>query len=340
MRRWVVVAITASELGSTRTLGRDDALIMNHCEPFKLLSLIALPGPVLDLFRQRTELITGTVDDAAEVEPDALLTSIGVPRLDEGAIGRLPNSIKAIASYSAGLDHIDLPAAAAREIAVFNTPGVLGDAVADAAILLILGAARRVTESVALLREGRWEGWSPDQLLGVGLAGKTLGILGMGDIGRRAAIRARGFGMKIAYHNRRQIVGEKAVYFADPRKLVAASDVLLLAWPSVPATRRFICADTLDLAKPNLILINIGRGDLVNDDDLIAALHKRRILAAGLDVFDGEPNMNPSYLALPNAFLLPHIGSSTIEARMAMAAMLLDALVDHFCGRVPANRVV
>jgi glyoxylate reductase len=306
----------------------------------KLLSLLDLPGPVEQVFRSRLKLINGTLDRVVELNPDALLTSIGVTRLDEQEIGRLPSSVKAIATYSVGLDHIDLTAAAERQIAVFNTPGVLGDAVADAAMLLILGAARRVTESVSLLREGRWRGWSPIQLLGVGLAGKMLGILGMGDIGRRVAIRARGFGMQIAYHNRRRLDDEDALYLEDPRSVVAESDILLLAWPSVPETRRFIAAGTLALAKPNLILINIGRGDLVEDSDLIASLRDRRILAAGLDVFDGEPSINPAYLELPNAFLLPHIGSSTWEARIAMAQVLVDALEAHIAGRMLANRVV
>jgi glyoxylate reductase len=306
----------------------------------KLLSLLDLPDQVEEVFQNHVELVHGTLADAVEHKPDALLTSIGVASLDEERIARLPSSVRAIATYSVGLDHIDLSAAAARRIAVFNTPGVLGDAVADAAMLLILGAARRVTESVSLLREGRWHGWSPTQLLGVSLVGKSLGILGMGDIGRRTALRARAFGMKIAYHSRRRLDDEDALYFEDPRAVVAESDVLLLAWPSVSETRRFIAADTLALARPNLILINIGRGDLVEDSDLIAALRDRRILAAGLDVFDGEPNINPAYFKLPNAFMLPHIGSSTWEARIAMAEVLVDALEAHMTGRIPANRVV
>lgn len=305
----------------------------------KLLSLIDMPERVMRVFAGCGDLIAGKPEDAAAVQPDALLCSIFPYRFDRATIEGLPPSVKAIATYSVGYDHIDLAAARDRGIAVFNTPGVLSDAVADAALLLILGAARRATESIAMLREGRWTGWTPQQLIGDGLGGKTLGILGMGSIGQRIATRARGFGMDIAYHNRRPVEGEDARYFADPRDLIAASDVLVLAWPSTPETRGFINADTLAGARPNLIVVNIGRGDLVNDADLIAALRDGRILAAGLDVFNGEPNIAPGYLDLPNAFLLPHIGSSTWEARIAMAQVLVDALDAHARGETVANRI-
>lgn len=248
--------------------------------------------------------------------------------------------MNAIATYSVGHDHIDLQAAAERKIAVFNTPGVLADAVADAALLLILGAARRATEAIELLRSGSWTGWSPAQLNGMGLTGKTLGILGMGDIGRRVARRARAFGMEIAYHNRQRLDLGEGRYVCDPRELLRESDVLLLAWPSSQETRHFIETSTLALCKPNMILVNIGRGDLVKDEDLIAALRERRIFAAGLDVFDGEPRIHPGYLELPNAFLLPHIGSSTWEARIGMARILVDALERHGAGLRAENRLI
>ena len=305
----------------------------------KLLSVVEMPDRVLDRFRARTSLIQGRLEEAADIQPDAVLCSIRPYRFDRPAIEALPGSVKAIATYSVGYDHIDLSAAADRGIAVFNTPGVLADAVADAALLLILGAARRVTESVALLREGRWTGWSPGQLIGLGLGGRTLGIFGMGNIGRRIAQRARAFGMQIAYYDQGEVAGEDARFYSDPRKLIADSDVVVLAWPSTPETRYFIAADTLALAKPTMVLVNIGRGDLVKDDDLIAALRDGRIFAAGLDVFDNEPNIHPGYLGLPNAFLLPHTGSSTWEARVAMADILLDAMETHAAGGKPANRI-
>ena len=305
----------------------------------KLLSVLDMPDRVVDRFRSRMPVVQGRLEDAGKVRPDAVLCSIRPYRFDRSAIQRLPDTVKMIATYSVGHDHIDLQAASDRGIAVFNTPGVLSEAVADSAMLLLLGAARRATESIALLRTGQWTGWTPNQLIGLELGGRTMGILGMGGIGQRIAKRARAFGMDIAYHNRRQITGETARFFADPRKLVAQSDVVVLAWPSTEETRRFIAADTLALAKPSMILVNIGRGDLVKDDDLITALREGKIFAAGLDVFDNEPDIHPGYLELPNAFLLPHIGSSTWEARLAMADVLIDAMEVHAAGGTPANRI-
>jgi glyoxylate reductase len=305
----------------------------------KLLSVLDIPERIEDRFKSRTTFLRGTLDKAAEMQPQAVLCSIRPYRFDRSTIERLPASVKMIATYSVGHEHIDLAAAAERGIAVFNTPGVLSDAVADAAMFLLLGAARRATEAIALLREGEWSGWTPSQLIGYGLSGKTMGILGMGEIGQRIATRARAFGLTVAYHNRREIAGEDALFFSDPRDLVAASDVVVLAWPSVDETRYFISTETLAVAKPSMILVNIGRGDLVRDDDLIAALRAGRIFAAGLDVFNDEPNIHPGYLNLRNAFLTPHIGSSTWEARLGMADVLLDAIESYVAGGEPENRI-
>lgn len=307
--------------------------------PVKILSTIDLPELVMKCFEDKFEVIRGTLASAGDIRPDAVLCSIRPDRFDRVMIEALPKSVKMIATYSVGHDHIDLTAAADREIAVFNTPGVLADAVADAAMLLILGAARRATEGIAMLREGRWDGWSPAQLVGHGLRGKTLGILGLGEIGQRIADRGRGFGMEVAYHNRRPKAPEAGTYYSTGCELLASSDVVVLAWPSSPETRRFITADTLAFAKPSMILINVGRGDLVDDEAVIRALREKQIFAVGLDVFDNEPNLNPGYLSLPNAFLLPHIGSSTWEARVAMANILIDAISAHIAGRLTSNRI-
>jgi lactate dehydrogenase-like 2-hydroxyacid dehydrogenase len=273
---------------------------------------------------------------------DALLVDVGV-RLDAKAIKRLPAGIRAIATYSVGLDHIDLAAAAQCGTAVFNTPEVLDDAVAEAAILLLLGAARRATESIALIRSGQWAGWTAKQLNGVQLTGKTLGIFGMGRIGRRIAALARAFGMTVAYSNRRPVepaAAADARYYETLRDMVAAVDCLLLAAPSSADTRGIVNARLLAAAKPGVILVNIARGDLVNDDELIDALQTGRVGSAGLDVFAGEPKVNPRYFDLPNVFMLPHIGSSTVETRRAMGRVLIAGLQAWWNGDRPPNRVV
>lgn len=271
---------------------------------------------------------------------DALLTTIDAP-LGSTEIEALPRSIRAIATYSVGVDHIDLKAAAMRGIGVFNTPGVLADSVADAAMFLAMGAARRATESIDLIRSGQWVGWNACQLNGVELSGKVLGIYGMGEIGRRIARRARAFGMSIIYSALSPITGEAgdARYIDDPDRLFSESDVLVLAAPSTPTTRGFADGRRLAMARSGLILVNIARGDLVVDDALIDALTRGTIRAAGLDVFNGEPAFDRRYLALPNAFLTPHIGSSTIEARRRMGEALISALLAWRQGRRPPNQV-
>lgn len=278
---------------------------------------------------------------ASTENASALLCSITDAQLTREVIRSLPRSLKAIATYSVGLDHIDLAAARENGIAVFNTPGVLEHAVADAAMFLILGAARRGNEALALIRDDRWQGWSPLQLIGYELAGRRLGILGMGGIGSQVAARARGFGMEVVYTNRRPVSNDlPATFVADTDEMLAQSDVLVLACPSTPETRGFLNRRRLARAKPELIVVNIGRGDLIDDDALIEALESRRIFAAGLDVFNGEPRIDPRYRTLPNAFLTPHIGSSTREARLRMARILAEGLMAWYNGSDAPNRVV
>lgn len=279
---------------------------------------------------------------ASTENASVLLCSITDARLTGEVIRSLPRSLKAIATYSVGLDHIDLAAARERGIAVFNTPGVLEHAVADAAMFLILGAARRGNEALALIRDDSWKGWSPLQLIGCELAGRRLGILGMGDIGSQVAARAMGFGMDVVYTNRQPVsCGDlRATFVADADEMLAQSDVLLLACPSTAETRGFLNRRRLARAKPELIVVNIGRGDLVDDDALIEALESRRIFAAGLDVFNGEPRIDPRYRTLPNAFLTPHIGSSTREARLRMAQILVEGLMAWQDNSAAPNRVI
>ena len=272
---------------------------------------------------------------------DAVLISLDAPMSAE-AIEALPESVRAIATYSVGTDHIDLVAARKRGIAVFNTPGVLSDSVAENAIFLMLGAARRATESIALIRDRKWPGWNPTQIVGVELSGRRLGILGLGDIGHRIATRAQALGMEILYCNRSRIAGDEDRGFAfraSPRELIADADVFMISTPSTPETRGLVDAELLRHARSGLIFVNIARGDIVDDEALIEALSQGRVWAAGLDVFAGEPNIAPGYFDLPNVFMLPHIGSSTIEARLRMGRILIEALEAWRRGLAPENRV-
>lgn len=271
---------------------------------------------------------------------DVVLFSLNV-RMGATEIAALPEEVRALATYSVGTDHIDFDAAAAHGLAVFNTPGVLADSVAEDAIFLMLAAARRATESIDLIRGRGWTGWTPRQLVGVQLSGRTLGILGMGDIGERIAVRAQALGMRVAYHNRRPIQdGEERcfVYRETPEALVADSDVLMIACPSTPETRGSVDAALLAHAREDLLVVNIARGDIIEDDGLIAALESGRVRGAALDVFAGEPDVDERYFALPNVFMVPHIGSSTIEARLGMGRLLIEGLTAWRAGKTPPNR--
>jgi lactate dehydrogenase-like 2-hydroxyacid dehydrogenase len=271
-----------------------------------------------------------------------LLVAPGIP-LDAATIGALPTSIRIIATFSVGTDHIDTEAAAARGLLVTNTPDVLTDATADLTLLLILAASRRTSEGERLLRAGGWTGWTPTQLMGRGLAGRRLGIFGMGRIGRAVAARARAFGMAVHYYSRRRLaaaVEEGAVFHETAAGLFAASDVLSLHCPLTPETRGLIDARAIALLPDGAVLINTARGPIVDDRAVIAALRSGRLFAAGLDVHTAEPAIDPGYLDLPNAVLLPHLGSATIETRNAMGFKALDNLDAYFAGRPPPNRVV
>ena len=278
---------------------------------------------------------------AADAGFEVVIFSLDVG-MKAAAIASLPASIRALATYSVGTDHIDLAAARARGLAVFNTPGVLADSVAENAIFLMLGAARRGTEAIELLRRHEWTGWNPGQLVGRQLAGRTLGILGMGDIGRRIAHRARALGMRILYCNRRPLevgLAEGAEYRATAEALVRDVDVLLLACPATDETRGIVNANLLAQAREGLIVVNIARGDLVVDRALIDALVSGGVFAAGLDVFAGEPAIHPEYFDLKNVFMVPHIGSATVEARLGMGQILIDAIRGWQRGEPVPNRV-
>jgi lactate dehydrogenase-like 2-hydroxyacid dehydrogenase len=250
-------------------------------------------------------------------------------KFDATLIAQLPANIKVIATYSVGLEHIDLAAAAARGIEICNTPDVLNTATAELALTLMLVAARRAGEGERLLRAGKWPGISPTFHLGHGVSGKVLGIFGMGRIGRELAGMARGLGMQIHYRNRHQLPPELelgAHYHGDDASFLGAIDFLSINAPGGADTLHWLNAGRIDMLKPGAVVVNTGRGSAVDDDALIAALRSGHVLAAGLDVYNNEPSVHPGYLELENVVLLPHIGSATVEARDAMGFLALDGI--------------
>lgn len=272
---------------------------------------------------------------AGAAEADGVLTC-STERWDAEVIGALPERVKIIATYSVGFDHIDVAAAGKAGIVVTNTPDVLTEATADIAMLCLLAASRRVRESATMLRQGEWRRWTPTELLGRGLQGKNLGIVGMGRIGRALATRARAFGLMIHYHNRSRLAPQEeagATYHETLETMLPVAHFLSLNCPASDENMNMINAERIELLPEEAVLVNTARGTLVDDDALIAALKSGRLFAAGLDVFKNEPDLDRRYLDLPNAFLLPHIGSATLETREAMGFRCLDNLDAWFAGR-------
>jgi lactate dehydrogenase-like 2-hydroxyacid dehydrogenase len=263
-------------------------------------------------------------------------------RLDAAAIAALPDRVRIAATFSVGTDHIDLDAARARGLVITNTPDVLTDATAEIALLLMLGAARRAAEGMAMIANNAWPGWAPTQLVGQQLTGKRLGILGMGRIGQAVAHRARAFGMTIHYHNRSRLSPDLeagAIYHADCEALLAVSDVLSLHCPATAQTTGFLNAARLALMPPRAIVINTARGAVIDEPALREALRTGKIAAAGLDVFVGEPNISRDWCRLSNVILLPHLGSATETTRNAMGFRALDNLDAFFAGQQPPHRL-
>jgi lactate dehydrogenase-like 2-hydroxyacid dehydrogenase len=272
---------------------------------------------------------------------DGLLVTL-TDRLPAEAIAALPDSVRVIATYSVGFNHIDIEAARRRGIQVTYTPEATTEATADLTLLLLLSACRRATEYQAELRAGRWGAWTAWKGLGTDPGGKVLGIVGMGRIGQAVAARARAFGMRIAYHQRRRLPPELeggALYHDTLEGLFRASAIISLHAPATPETRNLINRESLSWLAEGAVLVNTARGDLIDDDALIEALASGRLAAAGLDVFAGEPHFDKRYLDLPNATLLPHIGTSTVETRERMGADCIANLDAVFAGREPPWRV-
>lgn len=285
--------------------------------------------------------VTGA-DILARAEGAAAILCCPAEKLDADTIGKLPDTVRVIGTFSVGYDHIDMKAARARNLPLVNTPDVLSVATAECAMLLILAAARRAGEGERYVRSGQWTGWAPTQLMGTLVSGRRLGIFGMGRIGRELARMAAAFGMDVHYRNNNRLPPELeagAIFHADDDSFLAACDVLSLNAPGGEGTRHWLNADRLAKLPRGAIVANASRGTLIDDDALIAALESGHVAAAGLDVYTAEPQIAPGYLALENVVLLPHLGSATTETRDAMGHLVLDGIAAVLAGNRPDNLV-
>ena len=264
-------------------------------------------------------------------ECDGILSSL-TEKLDNDTILKLSDKVKIISNFAVGFGNIDLDAAKKRNIVVTNTPDVLTDATAEIAMLVLLGAARRVKEGAEWAKRKNW-GWSANFLIGKQLAGSRLGILGMGRIGRAVADRARSFGMKIHYYNRSRLdsdLEKGANYHKSLESLLSVSDFFSINCPATKETKHIINKKTIRYFPDGAVISNSARGDMINDDAMVEALKNGKIFSLGIDVYNGEPNIHPEYLTLPNVFVLPHLGSATIKTRTAMGDLAISNIDEFF----------
>ncbi len=262
---------------------------------------------------------------------DGILSSI-TEKIDNSVISKLSDKVKIISNFAVGFGNIDIIAAKKKNIIVTNTPDVLTDATAEIAMLILLGAARRAKEGIQWVNKKNWK-WSADFLMGKQLTGARLGILGMGRIGKAIANIARSFGMIIHYHNRSKLnknIEKGAIFHKTLENLLSVSDFFSINCPSTKETKHIINKETLKHFPDGAIIVNSARGDMIDDDAMVEALKKGKIFSLGLDVYNGEPNIHPDYLTLSNVFVLPHIGSSTLQTRAAMGNLAISNLEEYF----------
>lgn len=308
-----------------------------------------LPDPVMAEFARRFILVGQPADRpatrAALFEAAAVADAMAVTlsdRVDAELLAKAPR-LKVVAVYAVGYDNVDVAEAFRRGIVVTNTPGVLTEATADLAWALILAVTRRIPEAERVVREGRWEGWAPTQMLGTDVFGKTLGIIGMGRIGCAVAQRATGFRMNVLYCSPHAIGRDQETALHGERvslpELLRRSDIITIHVLLNESTRGMIGKAEIALIRPSAYLINTARGAIVDETALIEALEQKRLAGVGLDVYPEEPRIHPRLLAFPNAVLLPHIGSATYEARVKMGMMVLENITAILAGREAPNRV-
>lgn len=308
-----------------------------------------LSDKTLDRAQQNYDVVLSPEDEPASAEEiirmsaevDAILPCHS-EIFSADVVAQLGERLKIVANHSVGVDHCDLEALKARGVVVTNTPDVLSDATAEIAMLLLLGAARRAAEGDKLVREGRWDSWSPSFMVGHHVTGKRLGIVGMGKVGQVMAKRARGFDMEVHYHNRNRLSEEHesgATYHDSLESLLSVSQYLSLHCPANETSKGLLNAQTISQLPDGAIVINTARGALIDEGSFLAAIESGKIAAAGIDCFAVEPGGNPAYSGHENIFMLPHIGSATFETRDAMGFRALDNLDAFFAGKEPGDRV-
>lgn len=281
---------------------------------------------------------------AAMQRADVLVPTI-TDDLDAELIAGAGEQLKMVASFGAGVNHIDVEAAVGRGIIVTNTPGVLTEDTADLAMTLIMAVSRRIVEGANVVAAGQFEGWSPTWMCGRKLWGKRLGIVGMGRIGQALARRAKAFGMQVHYHNRKPVpdmIAEElgATWWDDVDQMLARMDVISLNCPATKETHHLLSADRLARLQPHAIVVNTARGDLIDEAALVEALDRRALFGVGLDVFEHEPAVHPGLVGRPNVVLLPHLGSATIEARQDMGDRVIANIMTYQNGHRPPDRVI
>ena len=311
-----------------------------------------LPEPVearmQELFDVRLnaddEPMTAEEIAAAMAEADVLVPTI-TDRIDARLLAQAGPDLRLIANYGAGFDHIDVATALQRGIIVSNTPGVLAEDTADMAMALILAVPRRLPEGAVMMQKGEWDGWSPTALMGHRIAGKSLGILGLGRIGRAVARRARTFGLQIHYHNRRRLHPDieaelGATWWESLDQMLARIDILSINVPHTPSTFHLMNARRLKLMKPSAYIVNTARGEVIDENALTRMLRSGDLGGAGLDVYEHGHDVNPRLRDLPNVLLLPHMGSATFEGRLEMGEKVIINIKTVAVGHRPPDQVV
>ena len=312
----------------------------------------SLPAPVEARMRELFDVTLNATDApmsaealaSAMAEADVLVPTI-TDRIDARLLAQAGPQLRLIANYGAGFDHIDVATALQRGILVSNTPGVLAEDTADMAMALILAVPRRLPEGAALMRSGQWQGWSPTALMGQRIAGKRLGILGLGRIGRAVARRARPFGLEIHYHNRRRLHPDTEAelgltWWESLDQMLARIDILSINVPHTPSTFHLMNARRLRLMKPEAYIVNTARGEVIDENAMIRMLKAGDLAGAGLDVYERGADLNPALTELPNVLPLPHMGSATVEGRLEMGEKVILNIKTFADGHRPPDQVV